>query len=145
MPKTVPKTPVKKTTKSSLSPKTKRPKTLSMQTMQKSDSFGKTVCYLRELFGFTKKDFADVLNVNEKTIRRWEMGLTEVMPHTSHKKAIMTLQTVAESLSDLFEPDMIKVWVDRPNPALQGERPRDYARKPGGIFIMANLLGAVGR
>lgn len=66
-------------------------------------------------------------------------------PHGSHKQAIEALESMAESLGDLFEPDIIKVWVDRPNPALQGERPRDFAKKPGGIFLMAHLLGTLER
>lgn len=107
--------------------------------------FGVQVATLRQLFGFNKTEFAELIGVNEKTIRRWESEADEVSPHGSHKKAIEAMQTMAESLDDLFEPDMIKVWVDRPNPALQGERPRDFAKKPGGIFLMAHLLGNLGR
>jgi DNA-binding transcriptional regulator YiaG len=107
--------------------------------------FASQVSTLRQLFGFNKKEFAEVLGVNEKTIRRWEIDENEITPQGSHKKAIEALQTIAESLGDLFEPDMIKVWVDRPNPALQGERPRDFAKKPGGFLIMAHLLGNLGR
>lgn len=66
-------------------------------------------------------------------------------PQGGHKQLIQALQTIAESLDDLFEPDMIKVWAERPNPALQGERPKDFAKKPGGILIMAHLLGNLGR
>ena len=106
--------------------------------------FRQQVTVLRELFGFNKKEFAELLGVNEKTIRRWEQD-AETHPQDSHKQAIEALRTMAESLGDLFEPDMIKVWVDRPNPALQGDRPRDYARRPGGIFVMAHLLGNLGR
>jgi DNA-binding transcriptional regulator YiaG len=107
--------------------------------------FATQVSTLRQLFGFSKKEFAEVLGVNEKTIRRWEDGAEEVTPQSAHKQAIEALQTIAESLDDLFEADMIKVWVDRPNPALGGERPRDYAKKSGGIFMMAHLLGNLGR
>lgn len=109
-----------------------------------SAPFAVQVYALRELFGFTKKEFADVLGVSEKTIKRWEDG-NSTSPHSSHKDEIEALRTIAESLGDLFEPDMIKVWVNRPNPALQGERPRDFAKKKGGIFLMSHLLGALGR
>ncbi|HEY9756770.1 MAG TPA: antitoxin Xre/MbcA/ParS toxin-binding domain-containing protein [Oculatellaceae cyanobacterium] len=107
--------------------------------------FAVQVSTLRQLFGFNKKEFADVLGVNEKTIRRWEELDAKTEPHGSHKQLIDALATIAESLGDLFEPDMIKVWVDRPNPALQGERPRDFAKKAGGILVMAHLLGNLGR
>jgi len=107
--------------------------------------FGVQASTVRQLFGFNKREFAEVLGVNEKTVRRWEEEEQRVVPQGSNKQAIEALQTMAESLGDLFEPDMIKVWVDRPNPALQGERPRDFAKKPGGIFLMAHLLGNLGR
>jgi DNA-binding XRE family transcriptional regulator len=107
--------------------------------------FGVQVSSLRLLFGFNKTEFAEVLGVNEKTVRRWEAEIDSITPQGTHKQAIEALQIMAESLGSLFEPDMIKVWVDRPNPTLQGERPRDFAKKPGGILIMAHLLGNLGR
>jgi DNA-binding transcriptional regulator YiaG len=107
--------------------------------------FGVQVSTMRHLFGFNKKEFAELLGVNEKTIRRWEDEKESITPHGAHKQAIEALQMMAESLGDLFEPDMIKVWVDRPNPALQGDRPRDFAKRPGGIFLMSHLLGKLGR
>ena len=100
---------------------------------------------LRELFGFTKSEFANILGVSDKTVGRWEKDGADSSPHTQNRQSIEALITIAESLGDLFEPDVIKVWVDRPNPSLGGERPRDYVKKPGGIFIIANLLGTVGR
>ncbi len=110
-----------------------------------SASFSKQVATLRQLFGFNKSEFAAALGVNEKTVRRWEDESDQVNPHDGHKQLIEALQTIAESLDDLFEPDMIKVWAERPNPALQGERPKDFAKKPGGVLIMAHLLGNLGR
>lgn len=107
--------------------------------------FATQVSTLRLLFGFNKAEFANVLGVNEKTIRRWEDPNENFEPHGSHKQLLDALQMIAESLGDLFEPDMIKVWVNRPNPALQGERPNDFVKKPGGILIMAHLLGNLGR
>lgn len=108
-------------------------------------SFCTQVSTLRQLFGFNKTEFAEALGVNEKTIRRWEDPHERITPHDGHKQLIEALQTIAESLDDLFEPDMIKVWAERPNPALQGERPKDFAKKPGGVLIMAHLLGNLGR
>ncbi len=108
-------------------------------------SFAIQVSTLRQLFGFNKTEFARALGVNEKTIRRWEDESESVTPQDGHKQLIQALQTIAESLDDLFDPDMIKVWAERPNPALQGERPKDFAKKPGGILIMAHLLGNLGR
>jgi DNA-binding transcriptional regulator YiaG len=110
-----------------------------------SASFATQVSTLRQLFGFNKIEFANALGVNEKTIRRWESEDDKVNPQDGHKQLIEALRTIAESLDDLFEPDMIKVWAERPNPALQGERPRDFAKKPGGVLIMAHLLGNLGR
>ena len=109
-----------------------------------SASFDQQVALLRELFGFTRKEFGVILGVSEKTIQRWESGESS-NPNQASQNALQALKTMAESLGDLFEPDVIKVWVDRENPALNGKRPRDFAKKPGGLFIMAHRLGAVGR
>ncbi|MDZ4834689.1 MAG: MerR family transcriptional regulator [Candidatus Melainabacteria bacterium] len=110
-----------------------------------SASFATQVSTLRQLFGFNKTEFAEALGVNEKTIRRWENEAEMVNPQDNHKQLIAALRTIAESLDDLFDPDMIKVWAERENPALQGERPKDFAKKPGGVLIMAHLLGNLGR
>lgn len=107
--------------------------------------FGTQVKQLRQLFDLTQKDFAEILDVNVKTIQRWEDQLEDVQPQSGNRKAIDSLIVIAESLSDLFEADMIKIWAERPNPALGGERPRDYVKKPGGIYLMAHLLGNLGR
>jgi DNA-binding transcriptional regulator YiaG len=121
------------------------PKTeLNIKNLAKAP-FGIQISILRQLFDFSQNDFADLLGVSARTVQRWENEIEEITPQDAHKRAVQALRTIAESLDDLFEPDMIKVWVDRPNPALQGERPRDYAKKPGGIFIMAHLLGNLGR
>jgi transcriptional regulator with XRE-family HTH domain len=105
-------------------------------------SFGEQVLALRQLFGLSQKEFGVVLGgVSERTISRWEQSATSE-PHAQNKVAVEALRTMAEALGDLFEPEIIKVWVDRANPALGGERPRDYAKKPGGIYRMAALLGA---
>lgn len=103
----------------------------------------KQVVQLRALFGFTQDELASLLGVSPRTLQRWEQG-GQVEPHPRNKQAVCALRLIAETLGDVFEPDTIKVWVDRPNPALNGERPRDYARKQGGLYIMAQLLGAVG-
>lgn len=107
--------------------------------------FGEQVLALRQLFGFTQRELGQVLGgISERTVSRWEQEATD-SPHPQSKLAIDALRTMAEALGDLFEPEIIKVWVDKPNPALGGERPRDFAKKIGGIYRMSQLLGANGR
>jgi len=107
--------------------------------------FGEQVLALRQLFGLSQKEFGKVLGgVSERTVSRWEQSETSE-PHAQNKVAVEALRTMAEALGDLFEPEIIKIWVDKANPALGGERPRDYAKKPGGIYRMSELLGANGR
>ena len=83
-----------------------------------------------------------MLGINEKTIRRWECEYDDFVPHASHQKSIFILQALAQSLSDSIELDTIKIWVDRPNRMLQGETPRNFVKKPGGLSVMAHLLSA---
>jgi len=106
--------------------------------------FGKLVSLLRALFDLSQKELSEVLGVNERTVGRWEQDSTQT-PHGQNRRAIDALKTIAEALGDLFEPEIIKIWVNKPNPALNGERPRDYARKPGGLYRISALLGTNGR
>jgi DNA-binding XRE family transcriptional regulator len=110
------------------------------------NSFGKDVLRLRTLFGLTQKELGEILGTNERTVVRWERSQQyNLRPHLPGKTGIGALESLAELLSDIFEPDVIKVWVDRPNPALNNERPRDFAKKPGGVFRMVSLLDVLQR
>ncbi len=117
-----------------------KPKTSTIE----ENSFGKEVLRLRVLFGFTQKELGEILGTNERTVVRWERSHKTILrPHFPGKTGIAALESLADLLSDIFELDVIKVWVDRPNPALNNERPRDFAKKPGGIFRMISLLDAL--
>jgi DNA-binding transcriptional regulator YiaG len=118
--------------------------------------FGTQVLHLRRLFGLTQKELSEMISTNERTIARWEQpvsvsasgALNKIRsphPHPQSKAAISALEEMAEILSDLFAKDTIKVWIDRPNRALNNERPRDFAKKPGGIYRMVSLLDALRR
>ena len=117
--------------------------------------FGEEVLRLRKLFGLTQKEFGEIIGTNERTVVRWESEASEGVvsatpsrtskPHAQSRASINAMAELAEMLGDLFEPDVIKIWVDRPNPALGNERPRDFAKKPGGIYRMASLLDALRR
>jgi len=106
--------------------------------------FCEQVLALRELFGLTQKELAQLLNgVSERTVSRWEHNGVE--PHGQNTAAVEALRTIAETLGDVFEPKTIRVWIDKENPALSGQRPRDFVKKGGGIYRLAALLGANGR
>jgi DNA-binding transcriptional regulator YiaG len=106
--------------------------------------FHQQVLLLRNLFELTQAAFAKLLLVDEKTIQRWESGQHNT-PQSRNKQALTTLVTIAQALGDLLEPDSIATWARTANPALGGERPVDFIKQPGGIYILANKLGAVGQ
>src|ERR1035437_247086 len=57
-----------------------------------SASFGLQVLTMRELFGLTKSELADVLGVNEKTIRRWEGESGATSPRGGNTIAVNALK-----------------------------------------------------
>lgn len=44
--------------------------------MMCDNSFGNTLCNLRRKKGMTQRDLADVLNISDKAVSRWETGNT---------------------------------------------------------------------
>ena len=90
--------------------------------------FGKLVSLLRALFDLSQKELSEVLGVNERTVGRWEQDATQT-PNGQNRRAIDALKTIAEALGDLFEPEIIKIWVNKPNPALNGATSEGLCKK----------------
>ncbi|MBP7862125.1 DUF2384 domain-containing protein [bacterium] len=87
---------------------------------------------LRKFFNFDEYAFAEILDI--------DVVQTNNIPKEESIKAIDAMVKIATNLNEIFKPEDIKVWMAKPNPALQGICPNDYVKKPGGIFEIANLL-----
>ncbi len=65
--------------------------------------------------------------------------------HLPQKSAVEAIKHLVLDLNELFEPDKISEWVNKSNSMLQGRSPIEYAKEKGGIIVISNLVGALGR
>lgn len=78
---------------------------------------------LRERGGLTGRDIANILGVSPPTVSRWASG--ESGPTIEKQRIIAELRWVAERLSDFYEPDEARLWLQSAHPQLAGARPYD--------------------
>jgi transcriptional regulator with XRE-family HTH domain len=108
--------------------------------------FSEQVKLLRTLFQLTQAELAQCLSVDVKTIQRWEAGESKKSPNPRNQQTVAALVTIAETLGDLLESDSIPTWARSINPSLGDKTPMQFVKEePGGLYILANKLGAVGR
>lgn len=73
--------------------------------------------------GLTGRDIANILGVSPPTVSRWSRG--EAGPTIEKQRVIAELRWVAERLSDFYEPDEARLWLQSAHPQLGGARPYD--------------------
>ena len=78
---------------------------------------------LRQRAGLTGRDIANILGVSPPTVSRWASG--ESGPTIEKQRIIAELRWVAERLSDFYEPDEARLWLQSAHPQLAGARPYD--------------------
>ncbi len=78
---------------------------------------------LRQRGGLTGRDIANILGVSPPTVSRWQSG--ESGPTIEKQQIIAELRWVAERLSDFYEPDEARLWLQSAHPQLVGARPYD--------------------
>lgn len=89
----------------------------------KETAVSRLVDELKHYGGLTGRDIANILGVSPPTVTRWSKG--DSGP-TIDKQAVMAeLRWVAERLSDFYEPDEVRLWLQSAHPQLRGERPYD--------------------
>lgn len=78
---------------------------------------------LRVRGGLSGRDIANILGVSPPTVSRWASG--ESGPTIEKQRIIAELRWVAERLSDFYEPDESRLWLQSAHPQLNGARPYD--------------------
>ncbi|MCA8887916.1 MAG: helix-turn-helix domain-containing protein [Parvularculaceae bacterium] len=78
---------------------------------------------LRRRGGLTGRDIANILGVSPPTVSRWARG--ESGPTIEKQRVIAELRWVADRLSDFYEPDEARLWLQSAHPQLGGARPYD--------------------
>ena len=90
---------------------------------QKSTAVARMVDDLREIGGLKNVDLANIVGVSPPTVHRWSKG--QASPTIEKQQIIAELRWVAERLSDFYEPDETRLWLQTGHPQLAGERPYD--------------------
>lgn len=90
---------------------------------QKPTAVSRMVGELRELSGLKNVDLANIIGVSPPTVHRWSRG--QGSPTIEKQQVIAELRWVAERLSDFYEPDEARLWLQTAHPQLRGEKPYD--------------------
>lgn len=78
---------------------------------------------LKTYGGLKGRDLANILGVSPPTVTRWSKG--DASPTIDKQAAMAQLRWVAERLSDFYEPDEVRLWLQSPHPQLANRRPYD--------------------
>ncbi len=89
----------------------------------KGTAVSRMVGELRELSGLKNIDLANIIGVSPPTVHRWSKG--QGSPTIEKQQVIAELRWVAERLSDFYEPDEARLWLQTAHPQLNGEKPYD--------------------
>lgn len=88
-----------------------------------STAVSRMVGELRRLSGLKNVDLANIVGVSPPTVHRWSRGRGS--PTIEKQQVIAELRWVAERLSDFYEPDEARLWLQTGHPQLGGARPYD--------------------
>lgn len=89
----------------------------------KSTAVSRLVDDLKLYGGLKGRDIANIVGVSPPTVSRWSKG--ESGPTIEKQTVIAELRWVAERLSDFYEPDEARLWLQSPHPQLGHVRPYD--------------------
>ena len=93
----------------------------------KETAVSRLVAELKEIGGLKGRDIANILGVSPPTVSRWSQG--QGGPTIDRQTIIAELRWVAERLSDFYEPDEVRLWLQSPHPQLHGKRPYDLVNE----------------
>ena len=90
---------------------------------QRTTAISRMVGELRQLGGLRNVDLANIMGVSPPTVHRWSKG--QGSPTIEKQQIIAELRWVTERLSDFYEPDEARLWLQTGHPQLNGEKPYD--------------------
>lgn len=90
---------------------------------KKTTAVARMVEELRELGGLKNVDLANIVGVSPPTVHRWSKG--QGSPTIEKQQVLSDLRWVTERLSDFYEPDDARLWLQTGHPQLKGEKPYD--------------------
>lgn len=78
---------------------------------------------IRNRGGINSREVAQLLETTPQTISRWQTGASSPQPRSLDR--LLTLEWIADQLSQFYEPDQARLWIFSPHRQLAGKRPAD--------------------
>jgi uncharacterized protein (DUF2384 family) len=88
-----------------------------------SPAFAKEVAFIHDEAHLTTEDIAAATGAAPSTTRAW-VALTRV-PSGKRARRVAELSAIVERLLRVMDPEYIPVWLNKPIPALDDEKPLD--------------------
>lgn len=89
----------------------------------KAAAIARLIDDLKTYGGLSGRDIANIAGVSPPTVSRWANG--EASPPIDKQRLVAELRWVAERLSDFYEPDEARLWLQSAHPQLGGARAYD--------------------
>jgi transcriptional regulator with XRE-family HTH domain len=86
-------------------------------------AFASEAAHVREIAHLTVTDVARATGANETTVRAWLRG--DRSPSGTYAERLVELSSVVERLVRLMEPTYVPVWMRKPIPLLDDDKPLD--------------------
>lgn len=93
------------------------------KTAERQTAVSRLVGELKAYGGLKGRDIANILGVSPPTVTRWSKG--EGGPTIDKQTIMAELRWVAARLTDFYDPDEVRLWLQSPHPQLNGVRPYD--------------------
>lgn len=86
-------------------------------------AFASEAAHIREIGHLTVPDIARATGANETTVRAWLRD--ERSPSGTYAERLVELAAIVERLVRLMEPTYVPVWMRKPVPLLDDDKPLD--------------------
>jgi transcriptional regulator with XRE-family HTH domain len=96
--------------------------------------------YVREVAGLSDAELARATGAAQSTSRAWLNGSRS--PSGARAERLLELSALVERLERLMEPDYIGIWLRKPIPALDDEKPLDLIGR-GDYRRVATVISAL--
>lgn len=89
---------------------------------------------LLKVGGLKGTDIANFINVSRPTVSRWSKGISTPPIHT--QTILANLRYIVDRLSDIYNPDEIRLWLYSNQPLLNHQRPIDLIMENFGEKVL---------
>lgn len=96
--------------------------------------------HVREAAGLSDADIARATGAGQSTARAWLSGIRT--PTGVRAERLIELAALVERLEGLMDPDYISIWLRKPVPALDDEKPLDLIAR-GEYRRVARLISGL--